>query len=67
MQERGVPSYPRPNYPNLDIQYNNRVGGGVSGWEGVPGHELLHEGEEQIEAHTWYKHQAKVLVYSYLV
>ena len=46
-----------------------RVGGGVSGWdrEGVPRHELLHQGEEQLEAHTWYKHQARVVVCSYLV
>ena len=25
-------------------------GGGVSGREGVPGHELLHQGKEQLEA-----------------
>ena len=29
-----------------------RVGGGVSGRKGVPGHELLHQGEEQLETLT---------------
>ena len=32
-----------------------RVGGEVSGREGVPGHEPLHQGVEQLKAQTRYE------------
>ena len=40
---------------NRYIPRKGRVGGGVFGREGVPGHELLHQGEEQLEAQTRYE------------
>ena len=39
----------------IEMQLCYRVGGGVSRREGVPGHELLHQGEEQLEAQTRYE------------
>ena len=62
-QDLPVCLWPNDNQPEMD----SRVRGGVSGREGIPGHELLHQREEQLEAHTWYKHQARVLVFPYLV